>query len=171
MTSNAEQRCTRSLRAVLADLPNGASLAELETAEYRDSLFGLDRLVAGILDESHPEWREEEGLNATLDGIEPLVARKTGEREAEVFGISWTLTREAGNATVPIHVRLQVAQVPDEITWLELRIGERGMRKYGRVQPPDGSTSVFPKRFYLLDGNYDQIDWFYQVTFGERSRS
>jgi hypothetical protein len=171
MAPELEQSISRSLQAMLADLPDGASFAELETKEYGVFLSDLDRFVPGILDEIHPEWRDERGLNAsTTDGIVPLVARKTGERKAELFGISWLLTREAACVTVPIHVRLQVAPVEGEITWLELRIGERGKRKYGRVQPPDDSMSVFPKRFYLLDGNYDRIDWFYEVTFGKRSR-
>jgi hypothetical protein len=170
MTSTDEQRCSRALRAIPAELPSGASFAELQTKEYRKFLSGLDWFISDVLAEIHPEWMNQKTMTSrAMDGIVPLVARKTGDREAELFGICYLLVNEArSHATAPLHVRLQIAPNAEEITWFECRLGERG--KDGLEEPPYNALAVFPKRYYLLDGKYEQLDWFYEVTFGERTR-
>ena len=99
-------------------------------------------------------------------GSRPSRPEKPGQ-EAELFEICYLLTNECRRTeTTPIHVRLQVAPVEDEITWLELRLGERDQE--GRARYLHDPVSVFPKRYYLLDGNYDRIEWFYKVAYGQR---
>jgi hypothetical protein len=66
-------------------------------------------------------------------------------------------------------MRLQAASSADKINWCECRLGERVEEEMKR-RPYDGIT-MFPKHLYLLDGNYDRINWFYAVTFGERQES
>jgi hypothetical protein len=164
MPSKAEQHCSRALRAILADLPDGASFADLETAEYREFLSGLEWFLPGVLGEIHSEWSEQAWDAEALDGVLPLFARKMADREAEILGVGILISDQA---TTPLHVRLQIAPVEDEITWLECRLGERGSQ--GMLRTPYDPAKIFPKRLYVLNGDLSQLDWFYHVTFGERA--
>ena len=111
-----------------------------------------------VLSEIYPEWNHE-----SLDGILPLVARKTGDGEADIFGLCIIISDQS---LTPLHVRLQVAASTDEVSWLESRLGEQG--KHGMVRTPYESSSAVAKRLYALDGKADLIDWVYKVTFGHR---
>ncbi len=153
MASRAELSVSRSLRAVLVDLPNGASISDSE--QFREVLCGLEYFLPEVLGEIHPEWHRE-----SLDGIIPLVARKTRAGEAEIFGLCIIISDQT---LTPLHVHLQVAASADEISWLECRLGERG--EQGMVRTPYESLS---KRLYALEGKADQIEWVYKVTFGHR---
>jgi hypothetical protein len=78
MASKAEQCVSRSLRKILADLPNGASFVgytpDVFFSEHLLELFGgLEFFLPEILRRTFPEWEHE-----SLDGFCPLVARKTG---------------------------------------------------------------------------------------------
>ena len=160
MGSRVEESISRSLRAVLADLPDGASIGDSE--QFRGVLSGLEFFLPHqVLREIYPEWDNE-----SLDGIMPMLARKTGEGEAEILGLCILISDQT---VTPLHVRLQVAASTDEVSWLECRLGERG--KHGMVRMPYDSSSVMAKRLYALDGRQDQIDWVYKVTFGHRRRS
>jgi hypothetical protein len=157
MTSALEQSISRSLRAILADLPDNASIGDSE--QFREVLSGLEFFLPHqVLNEIYPEWNHE-----SLDGILPLVARKTGNGEAEIFGLCIIISDQT---LTPFHVRLQVAAFGDEVSWLECRLGERG--KQGMVRTPYESSSAAAKRLYALDGKADLIDWVYKVTFGHR---
>jgi hypothetical protein len=160
MVSRAEESISRSLRAVLADLPDGAGIGDSEP--FRAVLSGLEFFLPHqVLREIYPEWDHE-----SLDGIMPLLARKTGQGEAEIFGLCILISDQT---VTPIHVRFQVAASIDEVSWLECRLGERG--KHGMVRMPYDSSSKMAKRLYALNGKQDQIDWVYKVTFGQRRLS
>ena len=157
MASSIEQRVSRSLRAILADLPDGASIGDSE--QFRQVLSGLEFFLPHqVLSEIYPEWNHE-----SLDGILPLVARKTGDGEAEIFGLCIIISDQT---LTPLHIRLRVAASTDEVSWLECRLGERG--KHGMVRTPYESASAVSKRLYALDGKAELIDWVYKVTFGHR---
>jgi hypothetical protein len=157
MASRAEQSISRSLRAILADLPDGASIADSE--QFREALSGLEFFLPHqVLNEIYPEWNYE-----SLDGILPLGARKRGEGEAEIVGLCILISDQT---LTPLHVRLQVAASTDEVSWLECRLGERG--KHGMVRTPYESSSAVAKRLYALNGKPDLIDWVYKVEFGHR---
>ena len=159
MASRAEESISRSLRAILADLPNGACIGDSE--QFEEVLSGLEFFLPHqVLSEVYPEWGGE-----SLDGILPLVARKTGDGEAEILGLCILISDQT---LTPLHVRLQVAVYTDEVSWLECKLGERG--KHGMVRTPYESSSAVAKRLYALDGKADQIDWVYKVTFGKRRR-
>jgi hypothetical protein len=116
MASRVEQQVSHILSTILANVPNGATIPDSE--QFRGALSGLEFFVPGVLGELHPEWTHE-----SLDGILPLVARKTREDEAEIFG-ECILT--ADQARTPIHLRLQTSTSGDEISWLAIetwRIG------------------------------------------------
>ena len=159
MVSRVEENISRSLRAVLADLPAGASIGDSE--QFRELLSGLEFfLPQQVLSEIYTEWTRE-----SLDGILPCLARKTGEGEAEILGLCILISDQT---LTPLPVRLQVAASTNEVSWLECRLGERG--KHGMVRTPYESSSAVAKRLYALDGKADRIEWVYKVTFGKRRR-
>jgi len=153
MASPSEQRVSRSLRTILTNLSNGARIEE--SKEFRDVLSGLEWFVSEVLTEIHPEWIPE-----SLDGIYPLVARKTGEGEAEIFGLCIILSDQT---LTPIHLCLQVSSSTDEVSWLECKLGEMG--EHGMVRMPYKSLH---KRLHALEGRAAVIDWVYKVGFGQR---
>jgi hypothetical protein len=153
MASRAELSVSRSLRAVLVDLPNGASIADSE--QFREVLCGLEYFLPEVLGEIHPEWHHE-----SLDGIYPLMARKNGQGEAEIFGLCIIISDQT---LTPLHLCVQIGPSVDEVTWLECRLGESG--EQGMIRTPYQSLS---KRLYALEGKADQIEWVYKVTFGHR---
>lgn len=159
MVSRAEETVGRLLRAILADLPDGADIDDSE--QFRAVLFGLESFLPHeVLMEIYPEWDRE-----SLDGIMPMLARKTGEDEAEIFGLCILIS---DRTVTPLHVRLQAAASTDEVSWLECRLGERG--NHGMVRVPYGSLGTIVKRLHALDCRPDQIDWVYKATFGHRRR-
>lgn len=160
MASRAEESVSRSLRAVLADLPDGAGIGDSE--QFRQVLSGLEFFLPHqALREIYPEWDHE-----SLDGIIPAVARKTGDGEAEIFGLCILISDQA---VIPIHLRLKVAASADEVSWLECRLGERG--KLGMLRLPYDSSTALAKRLHELDARQDQIEWVHRVSFGQPRRS
>lgn len=131
-----------------------------ETDELRDVLSALEYFIPEVLREIHSEWTYE-----SLDGVFPLVAQKTGDREAELFGQCILI----GDQTiVPIHVRLQVHPKEDNVIWFECNLGAKG--PHGMVRTPYRSPSSFDKQLYSLEGQEDLIDWAFMVVFGKRGQ-
>lgn len=147
-------RLGQLLRPILADTGIGERIAELEG--FRDLLVGLESFVPQLLRELYPEWKRE-----SLDGIYPWVARKTGEGTAEIFGLCIMITDQT---LAPLHIRFQVGRSGDEISWAELRLGERGQN--GMVRMPYLSPSNVDQLLHRLEGRANLIDWHYQVTIG-----
>lgn len=159
MASLAEQNAIRSFRIILANQSSGAPIEDSE--EFQQALGALEFFVPEVLSELHPEWRWE-----SLDGIIPVVARKTGDREVEIFGLCILIS---DGASAPIHLRLQIAPSQDEVVWLECQLGEKGPK--GMIRQPTKPLDSALKRLYLLDGKTDLIDWLYKVTFGEKQNA
>lgn len=158
MVSIPEQRLSQSLRAVLADLPIGASIPDSE--QYREVLTSLQFFIPVVLGELYREWTFK-----GLDDVVPVEARRTGEGEVEIFGVCCIVSDQT---LAPLHVHFQVAASHDEISWLECRLGERGQN--GMVRKPYCFLREITKRLRRLGGRVDLIDWVYNVTFGERRR-
>jgi hypothetical protein len=156
MASRAEQSISRLLRAILTDLPNGANIVDSE--QFRGVLSGLEYFVPEVLGEVHPEWNYE-----GLDGILPLVARKTRQGEAEIFGLCIIISDQT---VTPIHLSLQVSSSVDAVSWLECRLGEAG--PHGMMRTPYELLNSTSKRLHALECRSDMIDWVYKVAFGER---
>ena len=152
MASKLEQALSSSLRAVLNPLLVGAILTE--SKELGRVLAALEWWVPDLLAEVYPEWETE-----CLDGILPQVARKTGDGELEMLGACIIMSDHSGAA---IHLRLQLAAGTDEVSWLELRLGEAG---------DDGMVRLrwdSPKQMHALESRVSKINWMYNVTFGDR---
>jgi hypothetical protein len=156
MTSRVEKLVSHSLRTLLADLPNGECL---EPSDELASVFrGFERIVPDVLGEIYPGWYRE-----SLDGILPLLVRKTGECETEIFGLCILMSDQT---LTPLYLRLQVSANRDEISWLECRLGERNKDGMSRIPYPDLHKMM--RLLMRLDGKIDQIDWFYKATFGKK---
>jgi len=157
MALKAEEIASRCLRAILAGVPTGATIGD--SPEFREALTGLEWFLPGVLAEIHPEWTGE-----SLDGIYAHVAHKTGEREAEIFGLCCLMSDQT---LTPIHLHLQLSPTTDEVSWLELRLGEKGQA--GMVRRPYPASSSIYNRLHALSGKINTIEWVYKVTFGQRS--
>lgn len=156
MASKSEEITSRCLRAILAGLPTGATIDD--SPEFREALTGLEWFLPEVLAEIHKEWTGE-----SLDGIYPHLACKIGEQTVEILGLCILLSDQT---LTPIHLRLQLSFATDEVSWLELRLGEKG--QHGMVRTPYGSEGSIYKRLHALIGRADTMGWVYKVTFGER---
>jgi hypothetical protein len=154
MALRYEEYVSEILRTVLTGVPNGGEIEDSE--QLRDVLNGFEYFLPEVLREIHPEW------NDGLDGFLLYVARKTGDQEAEFVGHCILITDQT---TTPIHIRLQLARDLDEVSWLELKLGEKG--ETGMVRRPYSYPPSLKRVAALADG-IDAIDWFYKVGFGER---
>jgi hypothetical protein len=158
MTSRIEQDLCSRLRSILSETPIGESI--WDHPQIGDVTWRLERFIPAVLGEIHCEWQHE-----GLDGIFPLVFRKTEGGEAELFGLCLLISDQT---LTPIHVRLQVAVSSDEVSWLECRLGEMGDQ--GMMRIPYEFEGPRQKRIHALEGRKDLIDWVYKVTFGERRK-
>jgi hypothetical protein len=157
MASKAEEVASRCLRAMLAPMPIGATIPD--SAEFREALTGLEWFIPEVLAEVYSEWKGE-----SLDGIYAHLAHKTGKEEAEILGLYILLSDQT---VTPIHLRLQISPRRDEVSWLELRLGEQG--KHGMVRSPYPPSGSIYNRLHALFERIDSIEWVYKVTFGHRS--
>jgi hypothetical protein len=154
MVSRAENNISRSLRAVLAALPDGVDIPQSE--QFRLALSALEYFIPEVIGEIHSEMLEQSG-----DAVLPIVARKTGDGEAEMLGHFCFIQDQT---LTPFHLKLQVACDSDQISWLELRLGERG--EYGMVRTPY-SLPRATKLLQALSGSKPRFDWVYEVTYGQ----
>jgi hypothetical protein len=156
MASRTEQITSQCLRAILSDMTIGSAIGD--SPEFQRALFGLEYFLPAILAEIHTEW-----IGESLDGIYPHIAQKIGQGEAKIIGLCRLISDQM---LVPIHLQLQLSAATDEISWLELRLGEKGPS--GMVRIPDSNSLSFDKRLHVLTQNVNTIEWAYKVTFGER---
>ncbi|MEZ6138981.1 MAG: hypothetical protein R3B84_00285 [Zavarzinella sp.] len=163
MASKAEQAVSRSLRTILADLPNGASFIAytpdgLFSEHLLDLFGGLEFFLPQVLRRTHPEWAHE-----SLDGFRPLVGRKIGNSAAEIFGLCILITDQT---LTPIHLHIQASSTADEISWLECKLGEASEK--GVVRTPWPSGNATDNLVHALEGRADSIEWVYTVGLGTR---
>jgi hypothetical protein len=155
MLSKAEIITSQALRSILVELPIGSTIDDSEKLQL--ALSGLEWFVSEVLREIHPEWNE------SLDAIYPHYARKSGEREVEILGLCYLLS---DHTMASIDLRLQLFRATDAVSWLELRLGEKG--ENGMVRLPYGSNVSIYKRLHDLNRRAENIDWVYKVTFGKK---
>lgn len=136
MGSVAEERLSRSLRAIVTDLPDGATIPDSD--EFRHALVSLQYFIPIVLAEIYREWRFE-----GLDDVLPSLARNTGNLEIEIFGLCCLV---ADQSFAPLHLRLQLAVKGDEVSWLECRLGERG--PHGMIRIPSNWSNTTRARPY-----------------------
>lgn len=116
MSNPWEASTARHLRRVLDRLPDRSPIAD--SSHFVLFLNSLECFAPAVMAEVSDWWKHE-----SFDGFYWSSSRKVSSREAEFFGICILITDQS---FVPLHVRLRVAPVVDEIEWLECRVGERG---------------------------------------------
>lgn len=156
MVSRAEEITSSRIRQILAEIPAGETICD--SPGFRQALSGLEWFLPTVLAEIHPEWTGE-----SLDGIYPHVAYKTGEAEVAILGLCCLMSDQT---LTPIHVRLQLSSTADEVSWLELKLGEKGQG--GMVRTPYSCSLSLDKRLHALSRRAGTMEWVYKVTFGER---
>jgi hypothetical protein len=155
MTDQSESMLSRALRAVLADVPIGAVIPE--SRAFNGLLSVLEQFLSETLRDIHPEWEFE-----TLDGVLPAIANKAARGEAELLGLCILITDQS---VVPMHLRLQHANVGDTISWFDCKFGEAKSHRMLRV--PWDSRNEALKRLHLPH-EVERINWFYHLTYGRR---
>jgi len=159
--SKAEVFLSKEFREILAPLPVGAAIPE--SPEFRSALGGVEWFVPEVLGEIFPYWQTD-----CLDGVLPDHATKTAELEAEIFGVAWVMNSHGeSQGLTPIHVRFQIAESADEISWFECRVGE--VSKNGMMISENPGTKSFAERgYYNVAAHAGKINWMYRAGYGER---
>ena len=148
MASRAEELLSRHLRSVLADLTIGA-LIDASLEFHQTVLAGLEYFLPGVLGELYPEW-----LGDSLDGFVPMVMKKAGDDEFELFGLAIMINDQT---LAPIHLLLQLDASRDEVSWMALKFGEKltgrpgETGKHGMRREPYSSLDLVLRRIYRLD--------------------
>jgi hypothetical protein len=156
MASRLQRSISRSLRKILADIPKGASIPE--SKQFHDIMGDLEFFLPAVLRVIYSEWNQE-----SLDGVFPILARKTGDVEVEILGVCIIISDQR---YTPFHLRLQIGASADEVYWFECRLGERG--PHGMQTTPSPFLTGLKKRINALEGRADQLEWVYKATFGCR---
>jgi len=156
--SGAEVIIAESLRPVLERLSTGDPFPE--STELRKALSAMEYFIPEVLREIHSEWDHE-----SLDVVYPLTTKKTGNQEADIFGLCLLISAQS---IVPIHVRLQIDSQQNHVTWLECRLGDQETRD--RVRRPSRSADSNQQQPSSIQAQPDQIDWAYRVTYGKQDR-
>jgi len=157
--SKAEELLCRSLRTILAVLKDGESIGDSEV--FQSVLAGLEFFLPQVL----PGIFADSG-GGILDGFCPVVAKKTGEAEAEIIGLCILISDQT---LAPIKMRMQLALNKDEVSWLECKFGEPGL--HGIERTPYAFLDKALHRMYefcYLEGKSNMIEWVYEETVGRK---
>ena len=101
----------------------------------------------------------------SFDGIETIVARKTGPLEAEILGLCVLIEDQTWT---PIHARIAISASTDEISWLDCKVGDRGDGQGGMRRIPYDESRVM-KDLYLVSQRASDITWVFSVRVGSRT--
>lgn len=148
-----DQRISRSIGTILAGKPVGADVTR--DVSLADVLLDLERFIPENLKDGHQEWRNE-----GLDGVLPLLALKTGEREIDLVGHCVLISDQS---IAPLRVRVRVSRLATGIEWFECKLGQRGER--GMIRRPYGEYPASKQLLGAIRGGTEQIDWAYGVEF------
>lgn len=149
----AEDHIAGALRLLLDQLQIGESVPNSDLLNEFASI--LEWSVPAVINEGNPEFNE------SSDGVIPFVLRKLGPNEAEFVG-SCILINDQTEA--PLHLRLQISDAGDEVTWLECRFGKR---VHGKMERRPYGTAALGDLAAVAE-SVDAIDWHYAVGFGKR---
>ena len=156
MAASGDEYLGEVLRPILDDLAIGDSFVDGQ--KFREVASCLEYFIPDVLSEVHAEWEYE-----SLDGVLPVVARKTAELEAEILGHCILISDQT---VTPFHLRLQLSPASREVSWLECRFGKRG--KHGMERMPYDSRFKDAAALYSMRETRHLIDWVYHVGYGSR---
>jgi hypothetical protein len=153
MTSKAEALASRSLRALLAPLEDGAPIPD--SREYLELQSALEFLLPDLLAEEHAFWRHQE-----LDGFRFERARRTSPCAAELVGHCILIDDQCW---APIYLRIRAAAQEDALEHVDCRIGEAGPGSGGIERIPFHSSRL-TKHFYAFVDRADTVPWVYRCV-------
>lgn len=159
MASTSEKLVAQSLRPLLDGLTTGSEIPD--SKQLQTVCTGLEYFLSEVLREIHGEW-----INESFDGILPYSCRKTGDLEAEIIGHAILISDQS---TTPFHLRFQLAETTDEVTWMELCVGEKsesGMVRRPYSNPP--SIKKIMAAVIAAKEGRENVHWVYRVGFGEK---
>lgn len=156
MRSTEELRIALGLRSIVSHLPDGGAIAD--SPRFREVQGMFEQFIPATLSGVYPEWQQE-----SLDGFYFHLARRTADLEAEFFGPCILISDQT---LTPIHLRLQISDRVNEVSWLECRLGEAGPD--GMTRMKWSPTNVAAEQCRLQALPPDDIEWVYQVTVGRR---
>lgn len=146
----AEYRLSQSVHTILAGLPVGADVTRY--VQSADVPTDLERLIPDLL-HGVQDWTDE-----GLDGVLPLLALKTGNREMDLVGHCILISDQS---VAPLRVRLRVSRLGTGIEWFECKLGQRGER--GMIRSPYGEFPASKQLLAAIAGGVEQIEWAYAV--------
>lgn len=148
-----EYRLSQAIHTIIAGKPVGADVTR--ALESADVLSALERFIPDSLKGVHQEWRHE-----GLDGVLPLLALKTGEREIDLVGHCILISDQS---VAPLRLRFRVSRQGSVIEWFYCRLGQRGER--GMIRSPYGEFPASKQLLAAIAEGIELIDWAYGVEF------
>lgn len=148
MTSKTEELLSKALRAVLTDLPDGASIGESDG--FREFQEALEFFLPAELG-----WDDE-----SFDAFRFILARKVALDEAEFLGLGLLISDQCWT---PIRLRLRLSSSSDQVATLDCRVGEPGDGTAGLVRIPYGSSAA-EKCLFGLSERSRAILWVYRAA-------
>jgi hypothetical protein len=159
-TTHVEQTLVRAISAMLDRTPPGGAI-DPDDDDLRAALPALENFVAANLREVYESWRRED-----LDGFLIASARSADPQVIELAGLAVLLSDQT---LTPFHLRLGITPMPGEVTWFEIRLGERGSGVGGirRVRPASVNVA---KWLHHLAADPSPLDkrWACAIAFGRQ---
>jgi hypothetical protein len=121
--------------------------AEHEACEYMEL---WEQYICELLSEHYEAFSRR-----ALDGLSPVLHKRTREHEAELFAMCWLIDDQS---QVPMHVWLRVQPVGDAVASLHCRWGEADAVTGRLVR-----TTYSAKQTARLSYDLDRIEWFYDL--------
>ncbi|MBC7783930.1 MAG: hypothetical protein H7144_08820 [Burkholderiales bacterium] len=152
-----EQRISRAVRRSTMRINIGETFSDLH--ELNHIATGFEYFLPPLLAEKYPHWKHE-----SFDGMFFLPIRKTGDLEAELYGMSILISDQT---LTPIHMHLKCSDQPDKIDRMECRVGARGEGTGQMQRIPWAEWRHEP--LAKLPPSYNEVDWVvYGIIYGAR---
>jgi hypothetical protein len=155
--SEVERKTAEALGALLESAPLGKRFDLSE--EWRFVLSGLSFFIPEVLG----EVRCDAG-RYTIDAIYPARVTKNRARGIELVGLVCFVNDQTVS---PLHLKMQVAETHDFISWFELRLGETD--KTGGMRREKYRHSGIEKNMLHVWKRAASMDWFIHVAYGTPS--
>lgn len=149
-----EERAAENFHLLLERTPIGVEIQPCP--ELQEACNGLESFLYGVLFDSCAEWDE------VLDGVLPIRATRTGEREIDLLAMAILITDQTVSL---MHAQLQIDKRGKSIPWLKLRLGERINGHWLREKY--GEDRILG-RLSLKDWNLKAINWYFEAGYGVR---
>jgi len=149
-----EERAAANFHLLLERTPIGAEIPPCP--ELQEACNGLEWYLPDVLSDACHEWDE------VLDGVLPIRATRTGEREIDLLAMAILITDQTVSL---MHARFQIDKRGKSIPWIALQLGERVKGHWLREKY--GEDRIL-RRLSLKDWNLRAINWYFEAGYGVR---